>query len=558
MQATRQELRDWFIITVIILIGFLLLIFAGSMATRFSPNWQLAATMESKLNPNSDFLTNRPSGFIPAVDEAILTAPAWINFFQTPGATAPVRTPQATSTTYSIPPTVVVVSTDEPIATSVPTSTIIFIPASPTKAGNPKSTPTPTPVIPPVAVDLQITKDDGATTYAAGGTLTYSLVVSNIGSNAVTGATVTDAFPSQISSANWTCNPGAGASCTTSGADNISDTVNIPAGQSVTYTVVAGISNSASGSLSNTATVSVPATYTDSNTANNSATDTNSPAVDLQITKYNGVTLYVPGGAPIVYTVIVTNNSTFQVNNATVTDTFSNLQFNSATWYCTPGAGATCTASGTGNINDTVSLPAGQSVIYTITANTLDTLTGNLTNEATVTTPSGFVDLVPANNSDTHIDGYTPDSPEIGSGDGDWLELPPGSSIDMIIAPAINTHGSNAPDMVYYERIAFGTTVDLDWVRVEISANGIDWFEVFYWGDANEDTNTNVTHAICPLVSGIEEDNCHIDTSSLYGSTGVTIDIDARVPAGSYSWVRITSPVGNGDPSDINSIEPLP
>ena len=69
MKTNNRELRDWFIITVIILIGFLCLIVAGSMAVRFSPSWELNASMDSLLDPNSDFLTRRPLGFFEPVDE---------------------------------------------------------------------------------------------------------------------------------------------------------------------------------------------------------------------------------------------------------------------------------------------------------------------------------------------------------------------------------------------------------------------------------------------------------------------------------------------------------
>ena len=37
------------------------------------------------------------------------------------------------------------------------------------------------------------------------------------------------------------------------------------------------------------------------------------------------------------------------------------------TWTCVGAGGGTCTASGSGNINDTVNLPAGGSVTYTAT-----------------------------------------------------------------------------------------------------------------------------------------------------------------------------------------------
>jgi len=67
--------------------------------------------------------------------------------------------------------------------------------------------------------------------------------------------------------------------------------------------------------------VSVPAGYTDTNAGNNTSTDTDSPAVDLQITKDDGVATYAPGGT-LTYTIVVTNPSTFTVNGVTVTDSF--------------------------------------------------------------------------------------------------------------------------------------------------------------------------------------------------------------------------------------------
>lgn len=125
------------------------------------------------------------------------------------------------------------------------------------------------------AADLSITKTDGATTYAAGGTTTYTIVASNAGPDPVTGALVADIFPPGITSANWTCAGAGGGTCTAASSGNISDTVNLPVGGSVTYTVTANISGSATGNLVNTATVAPPAGVTDPVPANNSATDIN-------------------------------------------------------------------------------------------------------------------------------------------------------------------------------------------------------------------------------------------------------------------------------------------
>src|SRR5512132_3077453 len=98
MNVPEQERRDWFIIPIILIIGFLCVIIAGQWALRFSPTWELNTNMDSNLDPNSDFLTRRPSGFIEPVEASILTQPAWLNLFLTPGASFATGTPFPTLT----------------------------------------------------------------------------------------------------------------------------------------------------------------------------------------------------------------------------------------------------------------------------------------------------------------------------------------------------------------------------------------------------------------------------------------------------------------------------
>src|SRR5262249_54072726 len=122
--------------------------------------------------------------------------------------------------------------------------------------------------------DLSITKTDGSATAVPGNPVTYTIVASNAGPSTVTGATVTDALPATLTGATWTCVGAGGGTCTAAGSGNIADTVNLPAGASVTYTLTATLSASATGTLSNTATIAPPAGVTDPNPGNNSATDT--------------------------------------------------------------------------------------------------------------------------------------------------------------------------------------------------------------------------------------------------------------------------------------------
>ena len=138
----------------------------------------------------------------------------------------------------------------------------------------------PTPVTvspppPPDVIDLAITKTDGVTSVTPGNAVTYTIVVTNNGPNTVVGATVSDIFDATLSSINWTCTGSAGSSCTAGGTGNIADSaVNLLVNGTATYTVTANTSVLATGSLVNTASVTVPGGMNDTNNTNDSATDT--------------------------------------------------------------------------------------------------------------------------------------------------------------------------------------------------------------------------------------------------------------------------------------------
>src|SRR5205085_694418 len=131
--------------------------------------------------------------------------------------------------------------------------------------------------------DLSITKTDGVTSYAPGGTLSYTVVAANTGLSSVFGAVVTDAKPAGIASWSWACTgaTGGAAGCTpaASSAANFSDTVDLPVGATITYTVTANVAAGATGNLVNTACVAPPAGVTDTNAANDCSIDTDTPTV---------------------------------------------------------------------------------------------------------------------------------------------------------------------------------------------------------------------------------------------------------------------------------------
>jgi len=281
--------------------------------------------------------------------------------------------------------------------------------------------------------DLAITKTDGVTAATPGGSVTYTITASNAGPAGVTGATVADTFPASLT-CTWTCVGAGGGTCTASGSGNLNDTVNLPSGGSVTYTVSCTISSAATGSLSNTATVAVPAGFNDPSPGNNSATDTDTlaPQADLAVTKTDGVTTATPGGS-VTYTITASNAGPSDAPGATVADTFPASL--TCTWTCVGAGGGTCTASGSGNVNDTANLPSGGSVTYTASCTISAAATGTLSNTATVATPGGVTDPTPGNNSATDSDTLAPQADlAITKTDGVTTAIPAGSVTYTIVA----------------------------------------------------------------------------------------------------------------------------
>ena len=243
-------------------------------------------------------------------------------------------------------------------------------------------TVTPPPDIP----DLSIIKTNGQTSYVPDSVVTYTITVRNLSGVTANGATVTDARPANITTWAWACttqSSGAtGCDPAADSANNFTDTVNLPVGGAIVYTVTANVSASATGNLVNTAEVTTPPGLTDPD-HNQQHIDRYRPppgTADLSIDKTNGQTSYVPGSV-VTYTVTVTNLSGVTANGATVTD---NKPANVTTWAwaCTAQSGGATgcdpAADSANNFTDTVNLPVGGTIVYTVTANTLASATTNL------------------------------------------------------------------------------------------------------------------------------------------------------------------------------------
>lgn len=125
---------------------------------------------------------------------------------------------------------------------------------------------------------------------------------------------------------------------------------------------------------------------------------------DLLVTMSGPAT--VLEGTPVTYSLKVTNNGSYPINAADaplVTDSLP-ASLSGVSWTCAALGGASCTASGSGNLNSSsLTLPSNASVTYTITGtlNPATTCGGTLTNTANADygSASTFLDPDETNNT---------------------------------------------------------------------------------------------------------------------------------------------------------------
>ena len=321
--------------------------------------------------------------------------------------------------------------------------------------------------------DLSVTKDDGVTEYIPGESVTYNIVVSNAGPSDAPGSLVSDEIPTQFTSWSWTCVQTGGASgcdAVTDVSVDFSDTVDLPAGASITYTVVAQIASSASGDLTNTVNVATDSDngITDPTPDDNEATDidTQNSQADLSVTKDDGVTEYIPGES-VTYNIVVSNAGPSDAPGSLVSDEIP-AQFTSWSWTCVQSGGASgCDAVTDVSVDfsDTVDLPAGASITYTVTAQIASSASGILSNTVTVTPGTGITDPTPENNVDTDTDNQNSQVDLSVTKDDGVSIYTPGTSLTYTIVVS-NLGPSDAPGSLVSDAIPTQFTT-WSWTCVE-------------------------------------------------------------------------------------------
>lgn len=123
--------------------------------------------------------------------------------------------------------------------------------------------------------DLAIAKTAAASFGSiGGGTVAYTIMVSNGGPAPVIAASVVDLVPVELSNVSWQCIAASGGYCVASGTGSIDELVDLDPGSSVTFTLQGDFTREGADSIVNTALVNVPHGMTDSDPGNNESTAT--------------------------------------------------------------------------------------------------------------------------------------------------------------------------------------------------------------------------------------------------------------------------------------------
>jgi len=227
----------------------------------------------------------------------------------------------------------------------------------------------------PIAVvtDLDITKsiDGEASALVAGGPVRFVIDVLNDGPSHALGARIVDELPDSVINASWTCAAipadSAGSECPVSGSGDMDELTDILAGERLLVQISATVDPAFRGQLTNTAETEAPADGSDPDPDNNRSTVSSTVNVVADI--YAEKSVSAPEAAPdevIAYTLVIGNDGPSDAPQVKVVDDPPpGMSFES--WTCTASQGS-CAGSGSGAIDETVSIQAGGRVEFVVQA----------------------------------------------------------------------------------------------------------------------------------------------------------------------------------------------
>jgi uncharacterized repeat protein (TIGR01451 family) len=286
------------------------------------------------------------------------------------------------------------------------------------------------------AVEITVDTADLAVTMSAppavdpGGTFQATVTTSNAsGPDAASGIDLIVDLNSPFTPCSWTCTGSGGASCSATGVYGnsyaIEDVVDLPVGGSTTHVLTCAVASDADGDEFSYAYLELPAHVVDPDENNNEAEALTSiqATADLSISVTDGVDGIVSPGV-LNYTIEVQNPGPSDVFDLRIRDEFP-PQLSNVSWSC--GAirgGVGCPGSSTGNIDEYLNLPAGTSVVFTVTADATGTPGELIVNAPYLTLPMDFSDPDTGNNTATDVTEFAIAMDGFDSGDfSEWSSV---------------------------------------------------------------------------------------------------------------------------------------
>jgi len=154
-----------------------------------------------------------------------------------------------------------------------------------------------------------------------------------------------------------------------------------------------------------------------------------------------------------------------------------------------------------------------------------------------------------------------------GPPDGESLDITGTQVITLNFGVGTGIINGPGYDMVFYEWPnpaipAPPGGIYLDYVTIELSWDGTNWYTVFEWNGDGPDTTdvagTNVDDYATDADGESENEHIPADRLYPYPGTGIVIDIGVWTPAGySFHLVRISYPAGGTDAGHIDAVQRL-
>ncbi len=393
---------------------------------------------------------------------------------------------------------------------------------------------------------------------------TYTVVVSNTGPSDVLAATVVDNNLSEFSSISWTCSASAGSNCL-AGSGNLDTTADIVASGSVTYTVtVTYDSGATTDPLVYQVTASNPSaspTVSGTSPVSDSKSLIYDPESNLSLTLTDSQTTYTPGENG-VFTAVVTNTGPSDVTGVMLVDN-DIVEFDSVSWTCTVVDASSSCVDGTGALNTSATIVAGDAATYIITgAFDSSSVTNPLVYTVTATNPTGVRGTSPV--TDTDNDDVLDRKVNLSiTKTGKIGTLVPNEPFTYSIVIS-NAGPSDLGAGFTIENISGVDTIVPNEDGVNLVDN-LDSLLIDHPTKCNVNLQTGDTAVTTPCweyctsdrgVSGVDgdvsPDNCPA-TAEVESGTGQILDVPIRIASGNSSEIRIYTRLSSGAGSDCDT-----